>query len=49
MRARGLHAHVGSQVFQEVPRPPVVFVDDGQSRLVVRREEYADMFRLEVE
>ena len=44
-RLRALH---GLQLSKGPPPRPVVFVADGQSRLVVRREEYADMFRLEV-
>ncbi len=44
----GAYGHSMGSNYQKVPRPPVVFVADGQSRLVVRREEYADMFRLEV-
>ncbi len=45
----GAYGHSMGSNYQKVPRPPVVFVSAGQSRLVVRREEYEDMFRLEVE
>ena len=45
----GAYGHSMGSGYQKVPRPPVVFVADGASRLVVRREEYEDMFRLEVE
>ncbi len=45
----GAYGHSMGSNYQKVPRPPVVFAADGQSRLVVRREEYEDMFRLEVE
>ena len=44
----GAYGHSMGSNYQKVPRPPVVFVARGESRLVVRREEYADMFRLEV-
>jgi diaminopimelate decarboxylase len=29
-------------------RPPVVFVRDGDARVVVRRESYEDLLRLDV-
>ena len=45
----GAYGHSMGSNYQKVPRPPVVFLSEGRSRLVVRREEYADMFRLEVE
>ena len=45
----GAYGHSMGSNYQKVPRPPVVFVSDGESRLVVRREEYADMFRLEMD
>ncbi len=44
----GAYGHSMGSGYQKVPRPPVVFVSDGESRLVVRREEYEDMFRLEM-
>ena len=44
----GAYGHSMGSGYQKVPRPPVVFVSGGESRLVVRREEYDDMFRLEV-
>ncbi len=45
----GAYGHSMGSNYQKVPRPPVVFVSDGQSRLVVRREEFEDMFRLEMD
>ena len=45
----GAYGHSMGSNYQKVPRPPVVFVADGRSRLVVRREEYEDLFRLEVD
>lgn len=44
----GAYGHSMGSNYQKVPRPPVVFVADGKSRLVVRREEYDDLLRLEV-
>jgi diaminopimelate decarboxylase len=34
--------------YNGVPRPPVVFVRDGQARLVVRRERYEDLMARDV-
>jgi diaminopimelate decarboxylase len=33
--------------YNKVPRPAVVFVADGVSRVVVRRETYDDLIRLD--
>jgi diaminopimelate decarboxylase len=35
--------------YNHVPRPPVVAVQDGRARLVVRRETEADLLALDVE
>jgi diaminopimelate decarboxylase len=34
--------------YNRVARPAVVFVADGEARLVLRRETYEDLARLEV-
>jgi diaminopimelate decarboxylase len=34
--------------YNKLPRPPVVFVADGQARLVVRRETYDDLLITDV-
>jgi diaminopimelate decarboxylase len=34
--------------YNKVPRPAVVFVADGSSRVVVRRETYDDLIRNDV-
>ena len=34
--------------YNRVPRPAVVFVANGKSRVVVRRETFADLVRLDV-
>jgi diaminopimelate decarboxylase len=33
--------------YNKVPRPPVVFVADGHARVVVRRETFEDLLRLD--
>jgi diaminopimelate decarboxylase len=33
--------------YNKVPRPAVVFVSGGEARLVVRRESYDDLIRLD--
>ena len=43
----GAYGHSMASNYNKVPRPPVVFVRDGQSRVVVRRETYADLVRLD--
>ena len=35
--------------YNRLPRPPVVFVKDGDSKLVVKRETYSDILRNDVE
>lgn len=39
----GAYGHSMGSNYNKVPRPPVVFVLDGDARLVVRRESYADL------
>jgi diaminopimelate decarboxylase len=34
--------------YNKVPRPAVVFVADGEVRIVVRRETFDDLVRLDV-
>ena len=31
--------------YNRIPRPPVIFVRDGEARVVIRRETYADIVR----
>lgn len=45
----GAYGYSMASNYQKVPRPPVVFVAGGESRLVVRRERFDDMFALEVD
>lgn len=43
--ATGAYGWVMSNNYNAVPRPAVVFVSDGQARVVVRRETYEDLLR----
>jgi diaminopimelate decarboxylase len=45
----GAYGHSMGSNYNKVPRPAVVFVRDGEARLVVRRETYDDLLRCEVE
>jgi diaminopimelate decarboxylase len=44
----GAYGHSMGSNYNKVLRPPVVFVRDGDARLVVRRETYDDLLGLEV-
>ncbi|NBU15559.1 MAG: diaminopimelate decarboxylase [Actinobacteria bacterium] len=44
----GAYGHSMSSNYNKVPRPAVVFVSGGAARLVVRRETYDDLVRLDV-
>jgi diaminopimelate decarboxylase len=44
----GAYGHSMGSNYNKVPRPPVVFVRDGDARLVVRRESYDDLLRCDV-
>jgi diaminopimelate decarboxylase len=43
----GAYGHSMGSNYNKVPRPPVVFVRDGQARVVVRRETEDDLLRLD--
>jgi diaminopimelate decarboxylase len=43
----GAYGHSMASNYNKVPRPPVVFVRDGEDRVVVRRETYDDLLRLD--
>jgi diaminopimelate decarboxylase len=45
----GAYGHSMGSNYNKVPRPAVVFVRDGQARLVVRRETFDDLLRNDVE
>ena len=44
----GAYGHSMGSNYQKVQRPPVVFVSNGDARLVVRRETLDDLVRFEV-
>lgn len=44
----GAYGHSMASNYNKVPRPPVVFVRDGAARVVVRRETYDDLLRLDL-
>ena len=44
----GAYGHSMGSNYNKVLRPPVVFVRDGDARLVVRRETYDDLLRLDL-
>jgi diaminopimelate decarboxylase len=44
----GAYGHSMGSNYNKVTRPPVVFVRNGNARLVVRRETYEDLVRLDV-
>ena len=44
----GAYGHSMGSNYNKVLRPPVVFVRDGTARLVVRRETYDDLTRLDL-
>ncbi|MFM8857084.1 MAG: diaminopimelate decarboxylase [Actinomycetota bacterium] len=44
----GAYGHSMASNYNKIPRPAVVFVADGSARLVVRRETYEDLVRLDI-
>jgi diaminopimelate decarboxylase len=44
----GAYSHSMASNYNKILRPAVVFVHGGNARLVVRREEPADLVRLDV-
>jgi diaminopimelate decarboxylase len=44
----GAYGHSMGSNYNKVTRPPVVFVRNGEARLVVRRETYEDLVRLDL-
>lgn len=44
----GAYGHSMASTYNKVPRPPVVFVRDGDARLVVRRETFEDLTALDL-
>jgi diaminopimelate decarboxylase len=44
----GAYGYAMASNYNKLPRPAIVFVNDGSARVVVRRETYEDLLRLEV-
>ncbi|MBA3287842.1 MAG: diaminopimelate decarboxylase [Acidimicrobiia bacterium] len=44
----GAYGHSMGSNYNKVPRPPVLFVHDGEARIVVRRETYDDLLATDV-
>jgi diaminopimelate decarboxylase len=44
----GAYGYSMSNNYNRIPRPPVVFVENGEDRLVVKRESYEDLVRLDI-
>ena len=44
----GAYGHSMGSNYNKVPRPPVVFAANGTTRLVVRRETFADLLATDV-
>jgi diaminopimelate decarboxylase len=44
----GAYCHSMASTYNKLLRPPVVFVNDGDHRLVTRRETYEDLLRFDV-
>ncbi|HEU4974629.1 MAG TPA: diaminopimelate decarboxylase [Baekduia sp.] len=47
--ATGAYGHSMANNYNGQPRPPIVFVRDGDARLVTRRETYEDLIRRDVD
>ncbi len=45
--ATGAYGYALANNYNEQPRPPVIMVNDGQSRLIIRGETYEDLIRLD--
>jgi diaminopimelate decarboxylase len=44
----GAYGYSMANNYNRIPRPPVVFVENGQSKLVVRRESFEDLVKLDL-
>jgi diaminopimelate decarboxylase len=49
MPVTGAYGYAMASNYNKVPRPPVVFVHDGNVRIVTRRETYEDLIHLDAE
>jgi diaminopimelate decarboxylase len=41
--ATGAYGHAMASNYNGMPRPPVIFCEDGEARVVVRRETWDDL------
>lgn len=48
MFCTGAYGYSMANNYNRLPRPPVVFVENGEARLVVKRETYEDLVRLDL-
>ena len=48
MLVTGAYQHSMASNYNKIPRPPLVMIKDGASRVVVRRETYEDLLALDV-
>jgi len=44
----GAYGYAMANNYNRIPRPPVVFVENGKDRLVIKRETYKDLVRLDL-
>ena len=44
----GAYCYSMASNYNRIPRPPVVFVENGTSRLIIKRETYDDLVRLDI-
>jgi diaminopimelate decarboxylase len=49
MPATGAYTYSMASNYNKKPRPAIVTVRDGEARLMIRRETYEDLVRLEAE
>jgi diaminopimelate decarboxylase len=45
----GAYGHSMASNYNKVPRPPVLFVRDGEAKVVVRREDLDDLLALDLD
>ena len=44
----GAYGYSMANNYNRIPRPPVVFVENGAAKLVIKRETYEDLVRLDL-
>ena len=44
----GAYGYSMANNYNRIPRPPVVFVENGETKLVVKRESFEDLLRLDL-